>query len=258
FYFASGGSVKHPVTGAVMSPRPPDAPPVQLADGADPRRALADWLIAPDNPFFARAAVNRVWAAFFGRGLVEPVDDFRISNPCVNPPLLNALADDFARHGYDLKHLMRTIMESRIYQLSTTPNESNLADTRNFSRAYRRRLPAEVLFDAVNDTTGVPDTFAAMPVGSRATQAWSYKIESPLMDAFNRPNPSSDPPCERDRQMSVVQSLHLMNSKALQAKLNNKSGRAHQLAESSKSAEQIVTDLYLVTLSRPPTEEELL
>jgi hypothetical protein len=240
-----------------MPPRALDGPLSQASTNADPRRELADWLTAPDNPFFARAAVNRVWAVFFGRGLVEPVDDFRISNPCVNPPLLSALAEDFAWHGYDLKHLLRTIMESRLYQLSTTPNASNLADTRNFSRAYRRRLPAEVLLDAVNDATGVPDTLAALPVGSRATQAWTYKIESPLMDAFNRPNPSSDPPCERDRQMSVVQSLHLMNSKALQAKLSHKTGRARQLAESTKSPDEIVTELYLVTLSRPPSDEEL-
>src|SRR5262249_22044396 len=138
------------------------------------------------------------------------------------------------------------------------PNESNLTDTRNFSRAYRRRLPAEVLLDAINDVTNVPDTYAAMPIGSRATQAWSYKIESQFMDALSRPNPSSDPPCERDRQMSVVQSLHLMNSKALQAKLSNKSGRVHQLAESSKPPEEIVTELYLATLSRTPTPEELI
>ena len=258
FYFAPGGKgVKHPVTAAVMSPRALDGPLMQTSTNTDPRRELVHWLTTPDNPFFARAAVNRVWAVFFGRGLVEPVDDFRISNPCVNQPLLNALADDFAKHGCDLKHLMRTIMLSRLYQLSTTPNESNLADTRNFSRGYRRRLPAEVLFDAVNDTTDVPDTFAAMPAGSRATQAWSYKIESPLLDAFNRPNPSSDPPCDRDRQMSVVQSLHLMNSKALQAKLSHKTGRARQLADSTKSPEAIVAELYLVTLSRPPSDEEL-
>jgi WD40 repeat protein len=258
FYFAPGSKpVKHPVTAAVMTPRALDGPLTQVSTNTDPRRALTEWLTTPDNPFFARAAVNRVWAVFFGRGLVEPVDDFRISNPCVNPPLLSAVAEDFARHGYDLKHLMRTIMESRLYQLSAAPNESNLADTRDFSRAYRRRLPAEVLFDAVNDATGVPDTFNAMPVGSRATQAWSYKIESPLMDAFSRPNPSSDPPCDRDRQMSVVQSLHLMNSKALQAKLSHKTGRARQLADSAKSPEEIVTELYLVTLSRPPTDEEL-
>jgi len=257
FYFASGGTVKHPVTGAVMSPRAPDAPTARLADGTDPRRALVDWLVAPDNPFFARAAVNRVWANFFGRGLVEPVDDFRISNPCVNPPLLDALAEDFVKHGYDLKHLMRTIMESRLYQLSSTPNETNLADTRNFSRAYRRRLAAEVLLDAVDDATGVPDTFAATPVGARATEVWSYKIESQFMDAFNRPNPSSDPPCERDKDLSVVQSLHLMNSKALQSKLSNENGRARKLATSDKSPAEIVTELYLASLSRPPTEEEL-
>lgn len=258
FYFSPGGkSVKHPVTGEAMTPRPPEGSAPAVTDDADPRRSLADWLTAPENPFFARAAVNRVWAVFFGRGLVEPVDDFRISNPCVNPPLLDALAADFAAHGYDYKHLMRTIMESRLYQLSSTPNDSNLADTRNFSRAYRRRLPAEVLMDAINDLTGVPDTFSALPAGSRATQAWTYKIDSQLMDAFSRPNPSSDPPCERDQQMSVVQSLHLMNSKALQAKLGNNNGRASQLAASAKSAEEIIAELYLSTLSRPPSGEEL-
>jgi hypothetical protein len=256
FYFAPGGTVKHPVTGAVMAPRPPDAAPATVSEGTDPRRALADWLTAPDNPFFARAAVNRVWAVFFGRGLVEPVDDFRISNPCVNPPLLSALAQDFVRHGFDFKHLIRTILESRLYQLSTTPNEWNLADTRNFSRAYRRRLPAEVLLDAVDDSTGVPDTFAATTLGSRATQVWSYKIESRFMDAFGRPNPSTDCPCERDTHLSVVQSLHLMNSKALQAKLGQPAGRAHRLAESDRSPDEIVTELYLATLSRPPTAGE--
>jgi hypothetical protein len=148
-------------------------------------------------------------------------------------------------------------MESRLYQLSSTPNESNLADTRNFSRAYRRRLPAEVLLDAVDDATGVPERFAAMPVGARALQTWSYKIESHFMDAFSRPNPSSDCPCERDAHMSVVQSLHLMNSKALQAKFGNPSGRARRLAESDAPASEIVTELYLATVNRPPTADEL-
>src|SRR5439155_25113361 len=188
---------------------------------SDPRRALVDSLMAADNPYFAPAAVNRVWANFFGRGMVEPVDDFRITNPCVNPPLLAALARDFVEHGYDLKQLMRTIMESRLYQLSSTANQYNLADTRYFSRAYRRRLPAEALLDAVDDATAVTDSFVAMPAGSRAVQTWSYKIESHFLDAFGRPNPSSDCPCERDADTSVVQSLHLMNSKALQAKLSN-------------------------------------
>jgi hypothetical protein len=185
------------------------------------------------------------------------VDDFRISNPCVNEPLLDALARDFAAHKYDLKHLMRTILESRLYQLSSTPNASNLGDTKNFSRAYRRRIPAEVLLDAVDEATGVPSTFEAMPPASRAMQAWSYKIDSHFMDAFGRPNPSTDCPCERDTHMSVVQSLHLMNSKDLQAKLANSKGRARKLADSAKSAEEIITELYLATLSRYPAADEL-
>jgi hypothetical protein len=240
-----------------MQPRAPDGPQEKLPPGLDPRRRLADWLTAPGNPFFARAAVNRVWANFFGRGMVEPVDDFRISNPCVNPALLDALAADFEAHHFDFKHLIRTILESHLYQLSSTPNDSNLTDTRNFSRAYRRRLPAEVLLDVVNDATGVPESFAAVPPGFRAMQTWSYKIESHFLDAFGRPNASSDCPCERDRQLSVVQSLHLMNSRNLQAKLAANNGRVHQLADSGRTPGEIVTELYLTMLNRPPTSDEI-
>ncbi len=257
FYFAPGGNVKHPVTGEIMPPKAPDGPVLRPAAGEDPRAQLADWLTATNNPFFARAAVNRVWATFFGRGLVEPVDDFRVSNPCVNDPLLDALAADFAAHGYRLKHLVRTLLASRLYQLSSTPNDSNLADTKNFSRAYRRRLPAEVLLDAVNDATGVPDTFAATAPGTRAMQTWSYKIDSAFMDAFSRPNPSSDPPCERDRQMSVVQSLHLMNAQNLQGKLAHPESRVRRLAEGKLPPAEVVTELYLTTLGRPPAPDEL-
>ncbi|MBL9176074.1 MAG: DUF1553 domain-containing protein [Verrucomicrobiales bacterium] len=256
FYYSPGGTVKNPVSGEVMTPRAPDGPEIK-DEGNDPRRKLVDWLTSPGNPFFARAAVNRVWAGFFGRGLVHPVDDFRSSNPCVNPALLDALAADFESNGYDLRHLIRTILESRLYQLGTEPNASNVADTRNFSRAYRRRLPAEVMVDAVRDATGVPDTFAAMPAGGRAMQTWSYKIESHFLDAFGRPNSSSDCPCERDTQLSVVQSLHLMNSKALQAKLSDPAGRVHALASGTQTPEEITTELYLRTLSRPPSAEEL-
>ena len=260
FYFAPGGSVKHPVSGAVMTPRPPDGPEWNAtpnAAAADPRGHLADWLTATNNPFFARAAVNRVWGAFFGRGLVHPVDDFRSSNPCVNPALLDALATDFAAHGYDLKHLIRTLLESRLYQLSSTPNASNLTDTRNFSRAYRRRLPAEVMVDAVSDATGVAESFTAIPTGGRAVQAWSYKIQSHFMDAFGRPNSSSDCPCERDTQLSVAQSLHLMNSRPLQAKLSAADGRLHRLASGTQSADVLVDEIYLITVNRHPTDAEL-
>jgi len=256
FYFAPGGTVKHPVTDVVMKPKAPDGPELG-ADGEDPRRAFVDWLVGPGNPYFARAAVNRVWAAFFGRGFVEPVDDFRVSNPASNEPLLDALARDFADNGFDLKHLVRTILESRTYQLSSTPNEHNLTDTRNFSRSYRRRLPAEVLLDAVNDITGIGDDFNGCPPGTRAIQTWSYKVSSQFLDAFGRPNPSSDCPCERDVRTSVVQALHLMNSRRIHEKLASPEGRARRLADSDLPPTGIVTELYLATLSRVPTPAEM-
>jgi WD40 repeat protein/mono/diheme cytochrome c family protein len=257
FYFGGAGTVKHPVTEQVMKPQPPDASSLTIATNADPRQALADWLINPKNPFFAKAAVNRVWAGFFGRGFVEPVDDFRSSNPAADEPLLNALAENFAKQGYDLKDLMRTILSSRLYQLSSTPNEFNVKDTKSFSRSYRRRLPAEVLLDAVVDVTGVPEDFEGCPPGTRAVQTWTYKIDSHFMDAFGRPNPSTDCPCERDLRTSVVQSLHMMNSRALQAKLSHPGGRVKKLADGKLNPEEIVTDLYLATFSRFPTGDEL-
>jgi hypothetical protein len=185
------------------------------------------------------------------------VDDFRISNPVMHEKLLNALAADFVKHGYDLKHIMRTIMNSRVYQLSATPNEYNLTDTKNFSRSYRRRLPAEVLLDAVNDVTGAQDDFNGCPPGTRAIQTWSYKVRSQFMDAFGRPNPSTDCPCERNMKSSVVQSLHMMNSRGLQEKLAGAEGRVKRLADSKAPPEEIITELYLSALSRLPTSEEL-
>jgi hypothetical protein len=257
FFFSAGGAVKHPVTDAVMKPRPLDAGEFKAPEREDPRTALADWMTNPENPFFAKAAVNRVWAVFFGRGFVEPVDDFRISNPVAHEKLLTALASDFVNHGYDLKHVMRTIMNSRLYQLSATPNENNLHDTKNYSRSYRRRLPAEVLLDAVNDVTGTQDEFNGCPPGTRAIQTWSYKVRSHFMDAFGRPNSSTDCPCERDVKSSVVQSLHMMNSRALQDKLSSKEGRVKQLADGKATSEEIVTELYLSALNRFPTADEL-
>ena len=260
FYFASSkGSVKHPVTGEVMDPKPPDGPPAQTSDTSDPRRALADWMTQPGNPFFARAIANRVWASFFGKGIVDPVDDFRLSNPASHPALLVALAEELVRHEFDLKSLMRTILRSHLYQLSATPNELNRSDTRNFSRAYRRRLPAEVMADAVADVTGVPNTYEGLPPGSRAMQAWTYKIDSRTMDAFGRPNASSDCPCERDAKPSIVQALHLMNSRSLHAKLTSTDpgSRVQRLATSDASPADIVRDLYLACYTRKPSDDEL-
>ena len=258
FYFEPGKTVKHPVTGEVMDPRPPDGEGFKVADNENPRQALADWMTDPKNPFFAKAVANRVWAAFFGKGIVDPVDDFRISNPASNPALLEALGQEVIRQKFNLKELMRTILRSHLYQLSTVPNEFNKADTRNYSRSYRRRLQAETLADALADITGVPSEYPGMPAGSRAIQAWSYKIESPTMDAFSRPNSSSDCHCERDTKPSIVQALHLMNSRLLQEKLTSTAAtaRVQGLTDSQLSPEEIVTELYLACYSRQPTGEE--
>jgi hypothetical protein len=213
-------------------------------------------MLSRENPFFAKAIVNRIWGEFFGKGIVDPVDDFRVSNPPSNPELLEWLAADFVSHGYDLKHLMATIMESAAYQRSSEPNESNLTEHRNFARFMRRRLPAEVLSDAVADLTGVRDEFAGLPSGSRAVQTWNHKLSSEFLDAFGRPNPSLECPCERERKPTVVQSLHLMNSSGLQAKLASSKGRVAQYFAGQKPPEEILREVYLHAYSREPTEEE--
>lgn len=256
-YHGSGGQVKNPVTEAVMKPKPPDGKAAVIPSGEDPRQALADWVCRPENPFFARAIVNRIWAEFMGRGFVDPVDDFRTSNPPSNEPLLDGLAKDFVAHGYDLKHLMKTIMGSRLYQLSSLPNEYNVRDTRNFSRSYRRRLPAEVLADAVAEVTGVPATYVGLPGGSSAKETWNYKIPSEFMDAFGRPNSSSDCPCERDIKPSVVQALHMMNANELQGRIAHANGRARRLATGDRSTKDIITELYMAAYSRFPSPEEI-
>src|SRR5579864_868397 len=154
-FTAPRGEVKHPLTGQVMTARPLFGKAKTPGPDDDPREALADWMLAEDNPYFARVIVNRVWADLMGRGIVDPVDDLRATNPPSNGPLLDALAQDFRKHGYDLKKLIRTIMTSQVYALSSRPNERNAADTRNYSRHYRQRLRAEVLLDAVCDVTQV-------------------------------------------------------------------------------------------------------
>jgi hypothetical protein len=211
----------------------------------------------PDNPFFARALVNRIWAQFMGRGIVDPVDDFRVSNPASNSALLDWLAADFVSHHYDLKHLMRTIMQSRVYQLSSIPNPDNVRDTKNYSRSYRRRLSAEVMLDAVSDLTGVPEKFDGLPAGARAVETWNNKIGSEFLDAFGRPNSSAECPCERDGKASVVQVLHLMNSNRLQTKIGSSDSRAAQLAASKMTENEIVEELYLAAYGRLPGEDEL-
>ncbi len=255
-YHQPGGKVKHPVTQSVMTPRPPDGATAKVQDASDPRIWLADWLTEPNNPFFAKAMVNRVWAELMGRGIVHPVDDFRATNPATNPDLLGALADDFVANGYDLKDLIRTIVSSHLYQQSSTPTPYNLQDTENFSRSYRRRLAAEVLTDAVCDITGIANEFEGLPSASRANHVWNFKIASDTLDAFGRPDSSSDCPCERNLSTSVVQALHLMNSQDLQEKLSHESSRVSKLAAGKQTPEAIIEELYLLAYSRFPTDEE--
>jgi len=254
FWHAPGRDLLHPVTKAVMKPVPPGADPIEIAEGQDPREVFADWALGTD--FFAKAMVNRVWAAFFGRGFVEPVDDFRASNPAVHPELLDALAADFAKHDFDLHHLIRTITASELYQRSDAPTASNAGDQRNFSRSLRRRLPAEVLADLVADATGVPHKFEGMAPGSRAVHTWNVKIASDFLDAFGRPDAAEDPPCERNQETSLVQTLHLMHAEDIQRRLADENGRVATLAKSELEPEAAIEELYLAALSRPPTAEE--
>lgn len=255
-FAAAKGTVTHPSTGAVVAAKPLFGSAREPAPGEDPREALADWMLSPENPFFAKVAANRLWAELMGRGLVDPVDDLRMTNPASNEALLTALAEHYRELAFDTKRFMRTIMTSYVYGLSSVPGERNLADTRNYSRHYRQRLRAEVLLDAVSDITSVPETFAALPAGSRATAIWSHRVESLFLDAFGRPDANQDPPCERTGETTMVQALHLMNSPNLHRKVTSDEGRAAKLAASDRSVDALVEELYLLAYSRVPTGEE--
>ncbi|MEC9330948.1 MAG: DUF1549 and DUF1553 domain-containing protein [Verrucomicrobiota bacterium] len=256
FYHSPGGEVKHPVTGQIMTAAPLGGAKLITSTGKDPRSTLANWMLVPDNPYFSKAIVNRIWGQFFGRGIVHPVDDFRASNPPVNPDILDALANDFSNNGYDLKHLMRRIMESRLYQLSSTPNKTNLQDTRSFSRFYRRRFSAENLEDVIEQVTGVANEYSNLRSDARKVELWTTKMDSPLLESFGLPNSSENCPCERDNRSSIIQALHLMNSDDLQLQLADKNGHAAKLVKADHSSSEIVDEVYLMLYSRWPTEEE--
>jgi len=251
----NGSSVKHPLTGKEMTPTPLLGKPLDIPPEKDPRDVLAEWVTSPDNPYFAKVIVNRVWADLMGRGIVDPVDDLRATNPPSNPALLDALAKDFRANKCDLKKLIRTICVSHAYQLSTTPNDRNASDLRNYSRHYRQRLRAEVLLDMASDITGVPERFEAMPPGSRAIEVWTARSQSVFLDSFGRPDPNQDPPCERTSETTVVQALHLMNSPALYKKVTAE-GRCAELAKGKKTSAEVVEELYLLAYCRYPTEKE--
>lgn len=255
-YDIAKGEVRHPLTGETLSPKPLYGKAPTISSESGRRKALAQWLTSKENPYFARVIVNRVWADLMGRGLVDPVDDLRGSNPPSNEALLDALAKDFVEQKFDLKELLRRITTSYVYGLSSTPNQTNVADTRNYSRHYRTRLRAEVLLDAVCDITNLPESFSAMPPASRAVELWTVRSQSIFLDTFGRPDPNQDPPCERTSDTSVTQALHLMNAEKLHRKVIENNGQIAKWAVSKKSNEEILDELYLSVYSRFPTEKE--
>ena len=250
----------NPNTKVSLKPTPLGDEPLELDPADDPRDALADWMTDSNNPYFARMLVNRYWKHFFSRGLVEPEDDMRVTNPATHPRLLNDLADSFVADGYDLKALIRKICNSTVYQLAALPNTHNLADAQNYSRYYPKRLPAEVLLDAINDVTKTKNTFTGQPAGVRAISLPDDKANSQsyFLTVFGRPEMASACECERTTDANLAQSLHLINSDTIHKKLSDAAGRAALLAADKEKADEArISELYLQALSRKPDPSEI-
>jgi hypothetical protein len=255
--FAAGSpETKHPRTGetvrahALGTPAPDELPP------GDRRAALAQWLTSPDNPWFARNMANRVWAHYLGRGLVEPVDDVRATNPPSNPELLDALAGRLLESGFDLRALIRAIVASQTYQLSSQPNETNQRDEQNYSRALLKRIDAEVLLDAVCQTTGVSEKFMGVAGGYRAIQLWDSGVGHYFLKLFGRPVRQSACECERNGEASVAQVLHFLNSPEIHAKLSHEGGQVKRLVVANADDGKLAEELYLTFYSRFPSDDE--
>jgi hypothetical protein len=252
----TGSDLKNPRTGKPAPTRPLGSTALDLVGTADRRAALARWMTSLDNPFFARAIANRLWAHYFGRGLVEPVDDLRATNPATNEALLEALARHLREVRYDLKAFQRTVLNSRLYQLGPASATAKNVDEQNFSHALPRAIPAEVLLDAICQATGVAEKFNGWPEGYRAIQVWDNRMPSYFFRIFGRPVRASVCECERSSEPSVAQALHLMNSEEIMSKIHDRRGTSRKLARSRLTAREIIDELYLGTLSRYPREEE--
>jgi len=255
-FVKSDGAVRNPATGKNVSPRGLDGPELTISEDEDPRQKLVDWMTAPENPMFARAITNRIWAHFLGRGLVEPVDDMRVTNPPSNPELLDAMARDLVDHKFDLKHLIRTVMNSTTYQLSSEPAERNIDDQQNYARAYPRRIIAEVILDGVSQVTGADEKFDNLPPGTRSIQLPDESVNSYFLDVFGRPTRETPCECERPREANLAQTLHLLNSTDLQGKIANEKGRVAAHVKAKKPASEILEDLYLAAFGRLPRTDE--
>jgi hypothetical protein len=267
-FAAAEGDINQPLRGRPQPPRPLDSAPLPIGDPADRREALAAWLTSRENPYFTRAIVNRVWANFFGVGLVEKVDDLRITNPASHEKLLGAAASYLADQLFDLKALMRAILQSETYQRSSEALPENAADTRFYSRYYPRRLMAEVLLDAYSQVTGVPTEFRTdlrnqnrglgdkYPAGLRALQLPDTRIFSHFLKAFGRPDREKTCECERAGEPTMAQALHLANGDTLNGKLAAKENVISKMLAAKWPPERLLDDAYLATLSRPPTLAE--
>ena len=248
---------KHPRTGISVYAHPLETPMPGKNPEGDRRRGLADWMTSPTNPFFARNVANRTWALLTGRGLVEPVDDVRLTNPPTNPALLDALAGELVDGRFDFHRLLRFIVASRTYQASTDVNDSNANDEQNYSRALLRRLDAEVLLDAICDTTGVPEKFDGVPAGTRAVQLWDSQATNYFLTTTGRPTRTTVCECERVSAPNVAQILHTLNSENLETKLSHDAGRIARLsAQFANDDRRLIEEIYLTFLARPPQPDE--
>jgi hypothetical protein len=255
-YVGRSGEVTQPRTGQTMKPWLPLTGEVDLPGEDDRRQAFVEWLARKDNPLFPQAAVNRLWGHLLGRGIVEPVDDFRASNPPSNEALLAALAADFVAHGFDQKHIIRTILNSRTYQLSSRKNPFNATDEKYFSHARVRMLTAEQLLDAICQVTGVDEKYPGLPTGTRATQLPSPDINHSFLKVFGQPAREMACQCERSSESNLSQALQMINGPLVHGKLRAGDNRFRKLAAAGKSNEEIVDELYLAALCRLPSEQE--
>jgi hypothetical protein len=254
-YNNASGNVKHPVGGKDMAPKFLGGAQPTIARGADRRVVLADWLASPDNPYFARNLANIVWAHFFGKGIVDPVDDVRVSNPATNPELLDALAAQLTDYRYDFKKLVRDICLSRTYQLSSIPNDTNGSDDRNFARGGVRRIRAEILLDALSNVTASSEKLRGLPQGARAVEIADGRTSTYFLTTFGRATRETPCSCEVKMEPNLSQALHLLNGDAVNAKVIN-GGLVKKWLKEGRSREDIIEELYLRTLSRYPTAIE--
>ncbi len=254
-YNRGSGEVQHIVTRKNSTPKFLGGDQPEIKPGQDRREVLASWIASTDNPFFARNMANLVWAHFFGRGIIDPVDDVRISNPPSNPELLEALAGKFTEYNYDFKKLVRDIVTSRVYQLSTRPNETNADDLANFARGTIRRMRAEVLLDAINQVTDTQDKYRGMPAGARTVQIADGNVSSYFLTTFGRAKRDTVCSCEVVMEPSLSQALHLLNGDTVNNKLQQ-GGVVSKLMKDGRKPEEIVDELYLRCLARKPTEKE--